>query len=126
VIPEFIKKGGAKNVKLNLWDGFHKSLLSTAKTLMGDSATQKAAQTADFANQFAPLLPLFVCNVNAKMDVDVKPSDIESMMGLPQAAMAKVNAHQLLTSMSPWGTCDDLELCHQTEEDAGDMAVPIW
>jgi len=60
------------------------------------------------------------------MDYDVKPSDIESMMGLPQAAMAKVNAHQLLTSMSPWGTCDDLELCHQTEEDAGDMAVPIW
>jgi len=50
VIPNFIKKGAAKNVKLNLWDGFHKSLLSTAKTLMkaGDNATEKEADSGEF------------------------------------------------------------------------------
>jgi len=65
---------------------------------------------ASVLSSMGPILPLFVTNVNGKFDFDVKTEDLESVMGLPQAAMAKMSAHQLISSMSPWGTLDDQEL----------------
>jgi hypothetical protein len=39
--------------------------------------------------------------------------------------MAKVDAHSLLSGMSPWGTLDDLDLINQDAEDFEDK-VPLW
>lgn len=91
MIPKFISKGGAKKINLNLWDGFHKSLLSTAKAMIkADKANEVPAEkdvakveNLSYFKKLAPMLPLFVCNVKSKMDMDVKTADIEKMMGLP-------------------------------------------
>ena len=80
---------------------------------------------ASVLSSMGPILPLFVTNVNGKFDFDVKTEDLESVMGLPQAAMAKMSAHQLLSSMSPWGTLDDQELIDQ-ESDEDAEVNPIW
>lgn len=70
-------------------------------------------------------LPMFITTTNGKMDFDCKPEDIEKALGLPQAATAKTNLHDLLYSMSPWGTLDDRELIDYQDEDGGDFS-PIW
>jgi len=54
--------------------------------------------------------------VRGSLDIDLDPEDVAEFMDLPQAEMAKVNAHGLLTSMSPFGTIDDMELI-KLEED---------
>ena len=38
--------------------------------------------------------------------------------------MANVNVFNLLTSMSPWGTIDDMELIQNDDEEA--ELPPIW
>jgi hypothetical protein len=39
IIPSYVNKGMSEKIRLNLWDGFHKSLLPFAKLLMNDENT---------------------------------------------------------------------------------------
>lgn len=75
---------------------------------------------------FAPVMPLYLLQVKGKLDVDLDPADVAALMQLPQAEMAKANVHQLLSGMSPWGTLDDLELIHMTENEANESVPAIW
>jgi hypothetical protein len=50
--------------------------------------TEEKMKTASLLSTVSPVLPLFISNVNGKFDFDVKPEDLEAVMGLPQAAMA--------------------------------------
>lgn len=84
-IPTYLMNGMSQKVKLNLWDGFHKTVLGEAKKCLDN---MEEAQKFRVLMPLANLLPLFITSVTGKIAVDVKPEDVESIMGLPQAAMA--------------------------------------
>ena len=72
----------------------------------------------------SPMLPFYMLRINGKLDIELDPSDVKILLEMPQAEMANINVHSLLTSMSPWGTFDDLELIHNDDEEA--ELPPIW
>lgn len=97
-------------------------MITFAKKMMaGGSDSNKMSQKL---NKMAFILPLFIAEVDGIFDVDITPEDIATIMELPQAALAEMNVHSLLLSMSPWGTLDNFELIQNDDEDA-DVA-PIW
>lgn len=65
----------------------------------------------------APALPFYVMKMSGKFDVELDPEDLTNLLQMPQAQMANVNAHGLLSSMSKWGTLDDMELIHYEDEE---------
>jgi hypothetical protein len=74
----------------------------------------------------APMMPFYLAQVKAKLEVDIDQEDVTALMDLPQAEMAKANVHQFLSGMSPWGTLDDLELIRMTENDANEYVPCVW
>jgi len=86
-IPHYIMKGMSNKINLNLWDGFHKSVLGIGKEIIANPELMGKYKGLK-KNMMAPLLPLFFNTVTGKVNVDVKPEDVESLMGYPQAAMA--------------------------------------
>ena len=58
----------------------------------------------------APMLPFYMLRLNGKLDIELEPQDIKILLEMPKMEMANVNAHNLLTAMSPWGTFNDMEL----------------
>ena len=91
---------------------------------MDEADQEKMSKSLKLVKKMAPILPLFIAEVDGKFDVDITPEDVATIMELPQAALAKMNVHSLISSMSPWGTLDNLELIQNDDEDAD--VSPIW
>lgn len=81
-------KGMSEKIQVNLWDGFHKVLVNFVKAMLKvksgeEEMTEEKDRTARLIQKAAPVLPLFITNVNGKFDFDIKPEDLEAVMGLP-------------------------------------------
>lgn len=92
-VGNYVMKGMSEKIQVNLWDGFHKVIIAFAKAMSkvmtgGEEEPQGFEENGKLLEMVAPILPLFISNVNGKFDLDVKPEDLEAVMGLPQAAMA--------------------------------------
>lgn len=74
----------------------------------------------------APMMPMYLMQLKAKLEIDLEEDDVAALMDLPQAEMAKANVHQFLSGMTPWGTLDDLELIQQVENDTNEYVLPVW
>ena len=77
-IPSYILKGMSKKVEVNLWDQFHKTIIAMVKK--GQEDPEQAGMSSQF---LAMALPMMIAKVTGKFDVDVSPTDVEEMMGLP-------------------------------------------
>lgn len=120
-IPHYLMKGFSEKFELDLWEGFHKIMLGTFEKMQeGDQAS------AMLFKMFAPVMPMYLLQMKGKLDVDVDPEDIAALMSLPQAEMAQANLHSLLSSMTSWGTLDDMELIQMTENETNEYVLPIW
>jgi len=104
-IPEFILKGFNVHKQFNMWEGFHKVLINLFKEM--EKGNEKSGL---LFQMLSPMLPFYLMRLNGKLDVELDPMDIRILLEMPQAEMANVNVHNLLTAMSPWTTFDDLEL----------------
>ena len=41
----------------------------------------------------APMMPIYLMQLKAKLEVDIDQDDVSALMDLPQAEMAKANVH---------------------------------
>lgn len=55
-------------------------------------------------------------SMTGKVDLKLDNASIAEMMKLPEAQMAKMNFHGLLSMMTPLGSLDDLELIQTCEK----------
>lgn len=74
----------------------------------------------------APMMPVYLMQLKAKLEIDIDEDDVAALMDLPQAEMAKANVHQFLSGMSAWGTLDDMELIQMAENDVNEYVLPVW
>ena len=61
-------------------------------------------------------LPFYMLSMTGKVDLKLDNASIAEMMKLPEAQMAKMNFHGLLSMMTPLGSLDDLELIQTCEK----------
>jgi len=73
-IPTYIMKGIAVKKEINMWDQFHKTIIAMVKN------EEEMREKPKF---LAMMLPLMVCKVTGSFAVDVSPTDVAEMMGLP-------------------------------------------
>jgi hypothetical protein len=69
-----------------------------------------------FLSTFTAVIPLYLMQVEADLDVDLDPKDVAAVLNLPQAQMTQTNLHSLMTTMSPYGTIDDMELINEGDD----------
>ena len=60
------------------------------------------------------------------MDVQVDPSDVASLLKLSIADIVDTNIFELVNSICPWGTTQDMQLINMTQNDADEEVPPIW
>jgi len=75
-IPNYIMKGMAVKKEVNMWDQFQKTIIAMVKNGGGEE------------NRVDPkilgmMLPLMIAKVTGSFAVDVSPTDVEELMGLP-------------------------------------------
>jgi hypothetical protein len=80
-------KGFSEKFEVELWEGFHKVMISTFEKMQeGDQASAMLMKMA------APMLPVYLMQLKAKLEIDIDQDDVSAIMGLPQAEMAQANA----------------------------------
>jgi len=72
-IPNYIMKGMSEKLEVNMWDQFHKTILEMVKS--GENAVNP--------KMLGMMLPLMIAKVTGSFAVDVSPTDVAEMMGLP-------------------------------------------
>lgn len=87
-IPNYAIKGFSEKLDVELWEGFHKVMISTFEKMQeGDQAS------AMLMKMVAPMMPMYLMQLKAKLEIDVDQEDVAALMDLPQAEMAKANVH---------------------------------
>jgi len=72
-IPNYIMKGMSEKLEVNMWDQFHKTILEMVKS--GENSVNP--------KMLGMMLPLMIAKVTGSFAVDVSPTDVEEIMGLP-------------------------------------------
>jgi len=72
-IPNYIMKGMSEKLEVNMWDQFHKTILEMVKS--GENGVNP--------KMLGMMLPLMIAKVTGSFAVDVSPTDVEEIMGLP-------------------------------------------
>jgi len=76
-IPNYILKGVSEKVEVNMWDQFHKTIIAMVKS------GAEGAEAGVNPKMLGMMLPLMIAKVTGSFAVDVSPTDVEEMMGLP-------------------------------------------
>jgi len=74
-IPNYIMKGMALKTEVNMWDQFHKTIIAMVKNGGEENRVHPKI--------LGMMLPLMVAKVTGSLAVDVSPTDVEEIMGLP-------------------------------------------
>jgi len=74
-IPTYILKGMFVKTEVNMWDQFHKTIIAMVKNGGEENRVNPKI--------LGMMLPLMIAKVTGSFAVDVSPTDVEELMGLP-------------------------------------------
>ena len=106
-VHEYTCQGFTTKTTINLWEGFHETLISAVEDAMKGKEganTMMLVQMATFA------MPFYMTELQGKVDVDLDPEDIAKLFKLPMAQTMNMNANTILSSATPFTTNDDVEM----------------
>ena len=111
-IPEFLCQGFTKKTTINLWDGFYSTIIDAFQNALNG---KEDMNTKMMVQMGAMILPFYATETQGKVDIDLDTEDVASLLKLPMAQMASVNADTMLNTMTPFGSNDDAEMILDTE-----------
>lgn len=101
-----------QKVNLNLWDGFHDTLI--------DLVMKGEEEMGELVKPVFAALPMYLLTLAGKVDLTLDSDGIAELLKVPEAALAGQNAHSFLSSYTVLGTIDDLDLVNNA-----DLLFPI-